>query len=62
MTPEEFKALDSWNKVRHLSGMFVQDSSDMMNRLTIICLISRVELGDADADFLDKIIDKAFGE
>lgn len=61
MTSTEFKALSNWDKVRTLSGMFTDNAEDMSNRLAIICLIARVELGDADVNFLNGVIDKAFG-
>jgi hypothetical protein len=62
MNATEFKELPNWEKVRTLSGMFTQDVGDMSNRLAIICLISRVEVGDANVEFLNSVIDKAFGE
>jgi len=62
MTSTEFKQLSKWEQVRTLSGMFAQNVDDMSNRLAIICLISRVEMGDADQEFLDQVISKAFGE
>ena len=62
MTATEFKELSSWDKVRTLSGMFTTDAEECGNRLAIICLISRVEQGDADINFLNSVIDKAFGE
>ncbi len=67
MTAEEFKKLPNWNKVRTLSGMIPLSGDNevdvqlLTNRLVLICLISRVEEGDAEQSFLDKCIDKAFG-
>lgn len=58
MNRVEFKKLSNWEKVRTLTGMVTMDADAMMGRLALCCLISRVELGDADADFLDKTIDK----
>lgn len=60
MTAEEFKALSSWDKVRTLTGIVSGSGEAVMTRMALICLISRVELGDADPDFLNEIIDKAF--
>ncbi|MDD3412584.1 MAG: hypothetical protein PHY47_01155 [Lachnospiraceae bacterium] len=68
MTAQEFKDLPNWKKVRMLSGITMlsgddkRDVSMLIDKLTLICLISRVEEGDADLEFLNKIIDKAFGE
>lgn len=61
MTAEEFKAMPNWEKIRTLSGMYPMDPQVMSGRLALICLISRVEMGDADQEFLDTIINKSFG-
>lgn len=58
MNRVEFKALNNWEKVRTLTGMIPDDRESMLGRLALSCLISRVELGDADPDFLDETIDK----
>lgn len=63
----EFKNLTNWQKVRALSGIIPQsgdtqeDNRLLVHRLAIICLISRVEAGDASQTILDTIIDKMFG-
>jgi hypothetical protein len=67
MTASEFKELSNWQKIRTLSGVVPQtgsletDVKILTDRLAICCLISRVEEGDATEEFLNEIIDKAFG-
>lgn len=67
MSADEFKALPNWEKVRAISGIMPlsgddkRDLNQMISRLTLICLISRVEAGDADVDFLNEQIDRSFG-
>jgi hypothetical protein len=67
MNVEEFKALPNWKKVRILSGIIPQtgkpeeDLQVLTHRLAMCCLISRVEEGDADPEFLNSMIDKSFG-
>jgi hypothetical protein len=61
MTKDEFKSMSPLEQIRVLSGIFVQDERIMMSHLVLINLITRVELGDADMDFLDSQLDKAFG-
>lgn len=66
MTFTEFKALSSWEKVRTITGIIPQtgdieqDNSILIYRMAICCLIARVELGDAQQDFLDKTLMKLF--
>lgn len=60
MTKDEFKSMSPLEQIRVLSGIFVQDERIMMSHLVLINLITRVELGDADMDFLDSQLDKAF--
>lgn len=68
MTSSEFKALTNWEKVRILTGIIPQSGDIAENnralvaRLSLCCLISRVEAGDADQEFLDECINKSFGE
>jgi len=62
MNKDEFKSMSPLEQIRVLSGIFVQDNRIMASHLALICLITRVELGDADKDFLDSQLDKAFGE
>jgi len=68
MKAEDFKSMANWEKVRTLSGMIALSGDDkrdvraMVARVALICLISRVEMGDADQEFLNQQIDKAFGE
>ena len=68
MTAKEFKELSNWKKIRTLSGIIPRtgsleaDVKILTDRLAICCLIARVEEGDASEDFLNQIIDKAFGE
>lgn len=67
MTAEDFKAMPNIKKIRTLSGMIPlsgnseADVQHLTSVLALICLISRVEEGDATQEFLDKTIDKAFG-
>ena len=63
----EFKKLSNWQKVRALSGIIPQ-SEDLeqnnrllVHRLAVICLISRVEAGDASETILNTVIEKMFG-
>lgn len=58
MNNVDFKALGSWDKIRTLTGMVPDDKESMAGRIALCCLISRVELGDAEPAFLDQIIDK----
>lgn len=64
----EFKKLTNWQKVRALSGIIPQtgnveeDNKLLIHRLAIICLISRVEAGDASETILNTIIEKMFKE
>ena len=60
MNAAEFKKLTPWQQVRSLSGMYIKDEEHMSDRLALICLISRVVIGDADQEFLDSQIDKDF--
>jgi hypothetical protein len=63
----EFKKLTNWQKVRALSGIIPQsgdtaeDNKLLIHRLAIICLISRVEAGDASETILNTVIEKMFG-
>ena len=67
MTAEEFKALPNWNKVRTLTGITMLSGDDkkdlnmIIHKMTLVCMIARVEEGDCDPDFLNECIDKAFG-
>lgn len=67
MTSEEFKALTPWEQVRTLTGIIPmtkdseKDNRILISRLSLVCLISRVQAGDAEQSFLDECIDKAFG-
>lgn len=62
----EFKKLTNWQKVRALSGIIPQsgdiesDNRLLIHRLAIICLISRVEAGDATETILNTVIEKMF--
>lgn len=66
MTGQEFKALDALNKIRTLSGIIMltgddkKDANRMITLLTLCNLIVRVELGDADMEFLNETIDRYF--
>jgi len=63
-----FKKLTNWQKVRALSGIipqsgnFEQDNAALVQRLALICLISRVEAGDANETILHNIIEKLFAQ
>jgi hypothetical protein len=67
MTANEFKEMPNIEKIRVLSGMIPmsgdheRDVNHLVGVMGLICLISRVEMGDASASFLSKQIDKAFG-
>ena len=66
MKYSEFKALSNWEKVRTITGIIPQtgdierNNRILINRLATVCLISRVEAGDADQDFLDEQLTKMF--
>lgn len=68
MNAIQFKKLSNWEKVRALSGIIPQsgdlqqDNNSLVHRLALICLISRVEAGDASETVLHNIIEKMFGE
>jgi hypothetical protein len=44
--------------IRMLSGMFNSELNVVIDRLSIICLITRVLEGDADSSFADKLLKK----
>lgn len=61
MKAGEFKALGAIAQIRLLSGMFdAEDKEGMVQRLALICLITRAEQGDAEKSFLETIIDQSF--
>ena len=66
MTAEEFKAMSHVEKIRALSGVIpLSGNSDtdvqiMTSRLGLICLITRVMMGDATEEFLETTIDRLF--
>lgn len=61
MTKEDFKAMTPMEQVRILSGILVMETNVLVSHLALINLISRVDLGLADKEFLDSQLDKAFG-
>lgn len=64
MNKSKFKEMPNIEKIRVLSGMVMisnnheEDVGNLTSILALICLISRVEMGDADQDFLDAQIDR----
>ena len=61
MKASEFKKLSTIQKIRTLSAIFTDDSEEMKSRLALINLITRVELGISEDDFLNEISDRMFG-
>jgi hypothetical protein len=67
MTCDEFKALDSWNKIRAMSGIIQlsgdheRDSRMLQARMYFFCLVARYELGDVDQATYDRMIESMFG-
>lgn len=62
MTAAEFKTLSPLQQIRTLSGIMVLDEKILVARLALINLITRVELGDSNRDFLNSYLDKVFGD
>lgn len=68
MLKEEFKSLTHMEQIRVLSGVLQLSGDDkedvkmLTTTMALICLITRVASGDADAEFLDSVLDKVFAD
>ncbi len=62
MNRNDFKNLTPMEQIRALTGIIPNELNSAIIRLALINLITRVEAGDADKEFLNETIDKSFKE